>query len=266
MVLLGKGIITIMQKPKIRLIDIETSPIITETWDLYPERISYDCIRQDWRIICAAWKDLDSDTVHSISPLSRKNPNREDVLDDWYVVNELHRVISDSDIIVAHNGDRFDFPKINTRAIFHGMKPIRPNASVDTLKIAKRHFKFTSNRLDYLGKFLGAGEKIKVDRATWSRALDGDRSAIRELAEYNKQDVRLLESVYNILRPFHTNHPSLSVISATPDACPKCGAQGHMVKEGWNYTKLGKRQQYSCGVCGAWSSGPNVRVKEVELR
>jgi hypothetical protein len=258
-----------MTKPKIRLIDIETSPIVVETWGLYPDSIPHQNIRQEWRIICAAWKDLDSDTVHSISPLSKKNPNRDDLNDDWFVVNELHRVISDSDIIIAHNGDRFDFPKINTRAIFHGFDPIRPNKSIDTLKIARKHFKFTSNRLDYLGKFLGLGSKIKVDYALWQRVMDGDKAAIREMAEYNKQDVSLLEAVYKALRPFHTTHPSVSVIAGTPDTCPKCGAQHTLNHEGFNYTKQGKRQQYSCqikkGGCGGWSSGPLERVKEVEI-
>src|SRR5688572_5094441 len=137
-----------MKEPKIIIWDVETSWVKTYTWNLWPNNgIPHDNIIEDWSILCGAWKELGKDKVHAVSVKS--------VGDDREVVKKLRDVISDASILIHHNGDKFDIKKLNARLIYHGLEPIAKVTTIDTLKEVKKVAAFTSNRLDYLSKFLG---------------------------------------------------------------------------------------------------------------
>lgn len=242
---------------KILLWDIETWPITATTWDLWPRNgLDHKNILNDWGIICAAWKWLGEKPVHAqwISPL---HPNN-----DIDVIKALHKVLSEADVLVAHNGDEFDLKKFNARAIKHGLPPLPPIKTIDTLKVAKKYFNFTSNRLDYLGGFLGVGRKIPTHFGMWLDIMKGDAESLARMVKYNKQDVRLLEDVYLKLRPFMTDHPNENLFNVV-DVCPVCGGK-KFKKQGFKYTRQGAKQQYQClaDKCHAWFVGEVVkRVK-----
>ena len=105
------------------------------------------------------------------------------------VIKTLHDVLSEADIIIAHNGDKFDSKKFNTRAIAYGLPPIEPKKSVDTLKIARRRFAFTSNKLSYLAKFLGV--ESKDESPDWDKVLAGDEQELRYMRQYNRKEVNV---------------------------------------------------------------------------
>lgn len=235
--------------------DVETSHMIAATFQLRDIDLQPDNIIQDWYIICAAWKFLDEDKVYTVS-VSSKDPSN-----DYGVVKFLLEVLSQSDCLIAHNGDAFDLKKLNTRAIYHGFKPLPPLRTIDTLKVARRYFKFSSNRLDYLGKFLGVGEKQATSPGLWMRVLKGDFGAIREMVQYNKQDVRLLEKVYLKLRPYMTSHPNEGIGLGVP-ACRNCGSV-HIKRNGHKYTLTGKIQRLTCVDCGAWMTENTATGKAI---
>src|ERR1019366_3081154 len=85
---------------------------------------------------------------------------KRDKESDKALVKELWRMMNDADIIIAHNGDGFDIKKSNARFIIHGLLPPATYKTIDTLKIARRHFKFGSNKLNDLGVTLGLGKKL----------------------------------------------------------------------------------------------------------
>jgi len=68
---------------------------------------------------------------------------------------------------------------------------------------------------------------------------------------YNRQDVVLLEPLYERLLPWITNHPNLR-LTGDPEGCPNCGAT-ELRREGFALTATGKYQRWSCKGCGAWS-------------
>jgi len=240
-------------EPRILLWDIETSHMICAVFDLDPGYISHENILQDWFMICAAWKWHGSDRVYVKSISDNKKKFKQDHTDDSELIQSLHAVLMNTDIIVAHNGDRFDTKKFNTRAIKYGLEPVPFIPSVDTLREAKRYFKFTSNRLDYLGEFLGVGRKIETTRGLWLRVLNGDIEAAKEMAKYNIGDVELLERVYLKLRPHMRTHPNLNLLQGTDHACPNCGS-GDIQRRGTRRTRVSVFQRYSCNSCGSWSS------------
>jgi DNA polymerase elongation subunit (family B) len=243
-----------MTKPKIVLLDTETSPVIVTTFSLYPESINHNNILQDWYIICACWKELGSKTVSSSQA---KKPG-----DDKQVCKDLAKAITDADIIVAHNGKKFDIKKLNARLIYHGLDPIPQVPMVDTLLEVKKVAQFTSHRLDYLGKHLLGEGKVQTSEGLWLRALKGDKKAIKEMVKYCIGDVNVLEKLYNRLKPYFKTHPHAGILSNMGImSCPKCGS-AKTQKRGVAITTSGvKYQRLQCQDCGSWHQISLSKVK-----
>jgi len=166
---------------KIIVFDIETSPVIANTWTLYPKYLSHDNIIQDWFIICAAWKEVGKDKVHAVKI--------DKLGDDYNVVKTLRDALAEADVIVGHYIDKFDIKKLNTRLIYHGLDPLPKIPTVDTKKEACKIGAFTSNKLDYLSKTLLGEGKIQVEFGLWLEVMKGSKKALKEMVEYNKVDV-----------------------------------------------------------------------------
>lgn len=234
-----------MTKPRILLWDIETTHNLAAVFKLFgQDYIGHENILQERYIVCGAWKWLDERKVQGVSVLDdprrfKANPN-----DDRYVVTKLRHVLAQADIIVAHNGDKYDIKFHAARSLAHGLDPLPPIASVDTLKVAKSRFLFNSNRLDYLGQFLGLGRKKATPRGLWLDVLRGDAKAVKTMLDYNKQDVVLLESVYRKLAPYVKVPVSLQ----RPDGCPRCG--GVLQGNGFDRSATQTYHRWRCRDCG----------------
>lgn len=241
-----------MSSPKIVLVDLETSPVITATFSLYPDSIHHSNILQDWFIICAAWKELNSKTIKatSINDFKRKSDN-----DDYGVVKRLRDEFEDVDILIAHNGDKFDIKKLNARLIFHGLDPLPKIQTIDTLKEVRKIAQFTSNRLDYLGTHLIGQGKIETSSGLWLSAMKGDRAAVKEMVEYNKVDVERLEELYLKIRPYIKSHPHVGVYNSEKnESCRHCGSKKLVITK-TRYTASGeKRLQKKCKDCHAYGT------------
>lgn len=171
---------------------------------------------------------------------------------DKRICRELWKLINKADIVIAHNGDKFDIKKMNARFLLHGFNPPSPYQSIDTLKIARKYFKFDSNKLDDLARQLKLGRKVKHRGfELWLRCIKGDPVAWKTMLRYNKQDVILLEKVYLKMRGWIEHHPHMTFNN--PD-CPNCGTP-RMQKRGFFATKKRRYQRFNCQNCGAWSKG-----------
>lgn len=167
--------------------------------------------------------------------------------DDELLVKELYSLINEADIVIAHNGDRFDIKKMNTRFIFHGLTPPDPYKTIDTLKIARNNFAFNSNKLDDLGNFLKIGRKVKHPGFDlWLGCERGDQGSWDLMKKYNKQDVLLLEQVYLKLLPWIKNHPTPK--DGKRD-CPNCNSSKNHGK-GEDIFRGTKVHRYKCLDCG----------------
>lgn len=175
---------------------------------------------------------------------------------------KLRDLLSEADIVVGHNSNKFDNKMVNTSFIKYNLDPPAPYKKVDTFQMAKAIGKFSSNKLNDLGEMLGIGTKTQETYASlWYDALiNNDKTAWKKMKKYNNQDVALTEKLYERLRPYSTNHPNILVIDGIKEGCPRCGS--HKVqRRGIRTTNVGVYQRYRCMSCGAW---PSARIAEKE--
>lgn len=235
--------------------DIETSPIIATTWGIWDQNIGTDSILEDWKIICASWKWLHESEPEAVTWKKTQNKEISPFLgyDDTPVIKKLHSVLSQADVIVAQNGDNFDWKKFQTRCFILGLPPLKKIPSVDTLKTARKEFKFTSNKLDYISKSLGHEGKLPTTKGLWMRVIQGDKASLKEMVDYCKVDVIELEKVYLKMLPYIRNHPDQSKFHGDL-CCRGCGSK-RLSKRGAKLRAGGKRvQSYQCKECGGWTS------------
>lgn len=182
--------------------DIEVSPDIAFTWRIgYKINLNYDNILKERAIICIGYK-WEHEKQAKILVWDKNQ-------DDKAMLKEFIDIASLADEVVMHNGDRFDLPWIRTRCLFHGVKMMPDFKTIDTLQWARRKFYFNSNRLDYLGKFMGFGGKIKTEFDLWKRiVLQNDNKALKAMCDYCKRDVVMLQDVHTKLADYmpHKTH------------------------------------------------------------
>ena len=92
---------------------------------------------------------------------------------DKKLLEEFVKVVEIADELVAHNGDNYDIKWLRTRCAFHGIKFPDKIPSYDTLKKARKQFRLNSNKLDYMAKFFGVGQKLETGGfQLWLDVLD----------------------------------------------------------------------------------------------
>ena len=101
----------IKKLPAVLILDIETLPAHVRVWGLYKQRIPINNIIKDWCMLSWAAKWMYSDDVMS----DVLNPNEAVEHDDYRICKGLLEVINKADIIIAHNGYKFDMKKIKSR-------------------------------------------------------------------------------------------------------------------------------------------------------
>ncbi len=189
-------IIAEKNRPKKRLFfDLEVSANVVFSWRIGRDvDLTPDNIISERAIICACYKWEGDSKVHAIK--WNKGCDRD-------LLEKFSKVIDSADEVVTQNGDSFDIKWLRTRCIYHGI-PVSPKFnSIDTLKMARSGFKFNSNKLDYMGGYLDLGKKIKTEYNLWKDiTLHNSREAMTKMVDYCKQDVNLLEKVYNKLQPY----------------------------------------------------------------
>lgn len=234
-----------MPGPKILLLDIETAPNVGYTWGKWEQNVIE--FAEEWYILSVAYQWYGGPT-HCISLPQYGGSERRLLL-------RLRELLDEADIIVAQNGDAFDIKKINTRLLIHRISPPSPYRSIDTLKIAKQRFAFTSNKLDDIGATLDEGRKIQHRGfEMWKGCMAGRRTDWRDMVRYNKQDVELLGRIYKRFIPWMTKAPNASCYGLH---CPRPGCGGtEFTARGWAYSQTKKFQRFQCKKCHGWMQQP----------
>ncbi len=230
--------------PKILLFDIETS--LMKFWNFRTGKtyLSHKNIIDDWFMIGWAAKWLDQPNYMS-SILTQ-----EEILakDDSRLAQEMWNKFDEADIIIAHNAQGFDVPRINTRCLDNGIKiPPSSYQVIDTLKEYRKHFAFSSNSQDFLTKMLCLPQKLETNFNLWVRCMNGEQAALDEMNIYNIHDVGGLEELYLTVRPWMKSHPNLSLYHEDIDVtrCPKCSSTDLYWKDSY-VTPAGRFAQYRC--------------------
>lgn len=178
---------------KILIYDIETSPNIGWFWRAgYKQSIGTHQILKERAVICVSYKWHGEKQVYNLAWDNNQ--------DDKFLIDQFIDVLNEADLIVAHNGDRFDLKWLKTRALIHGLhKKMLPNyKQFDTLKVAKSKLYLNSNRLDYIAKVLGHEGKNDMRPEDWHNVVIlKDKKALQKMLDYCDEDVRQLEKVYD---------------------------------------------------------------------
>lgn len=241
------------KKPKILLLDIETSLIELYAWRTGQQYVGSDQIKHDWYIHCCSFKWMDDDRIDVVSQVDDPKRFKKNHRDDYHVVKEMHRRISECDALVAHNLSRFDWPKFMARVLLHGLPPIRKPQMIDTLRLA-RSFGFTSKRLKDLAISFKVDLKADSEYGWWRRAASGDKEAHSLLAEYCGHDLPPMEALLKILAPHVPGlMPNMNLLMNSDGMnCPACGAMD-IRRDGEKIRgKTSVIAAYCCNSCGAW--------------
>ncbi len=226
--------------------DIETSPNIVYSWNVgYKLNISYENIIQERAIICICYKWEGEDKVNY---LTWNNG------DDSRMIYQFYDVLMQADQVIGHNGDQFDLKWFRTRCLYHGILNMPSIESVDTLKLSRKSFRFNSNRLDYLGQFLGLGKKTETGGfSLWKDVISNNEEALMKMVTYCQNDVVLLEKVYNKLEGYSKQKIHVGVLNGKDQcSCPKCTSD-NTYSNGNIISSLGTvKKKIQCQDCGTY--------------
>lgn len=268
-----------IENPRIFIFDIETAPMMGFFWDLYNQNMSIDMIETDWFVMTWAGKwfgeeEVLHDSCFNHGFTAKKyfdiaiNQDRQAQSElDREVIGSLWDILEQADMIVAHNGDKFDMRKVTARAIMQGRAPISPVKQIDTMKIAKRSGAFSSNKLDYLARVLCGESKVETGGfQLWKDCLHGCVESWKKMLDYNINDVSILENVWVTLAPYDKKCPSfVTHVESEITQCnsPACGSHNVSETGKTHKTNLSEFVGYVCNDCGHHMRGrKNIRSKE----
>ena len=239
---------------RVLLIDIETSPNLAHVWGLWNNNVSLNQLMESTEMLCfaAKWLGAESTTFSSSHQDGREGMVRY----AWHLLDQ-------ADVVMHYNGKSFDVPHLNREFIEAGLAPPSPFKQVDLLLAVRKNFRFPSNKLQYVSTKLGlAGKAGHEGHDLWVKCMAGDAAAWKRMEAYNRQDVILLEQLYQKLLPWVPTLPNRHLYGDT--GCPACGAEGSLVRNGYAYTGVSRYQQYRCSDCGTYFR-PTKRIDGVGL-
>lgn len=232
---------------KILIWDIENAPGEAYFWRAKTEWIGpHMVIKQPFMLSYAAkWQDgrkILSGVVTPEEALAR---------DDSRIVADLAGLLRESDKAVAHNGDGFDIPILNSRILINDLEPLGMVQTIDTLKLARKSFSLTHNSLNAVAQVLGIPGKLDTSFSLWEACVAGDEKALAKMVRYNRQDVVVLQEIYERLVPHVKGLPRLVDGDFQNErVCVQCAGES-IRKDGFYRTNAGSYQRWRCNDCGA---------------
>lgn len=254
---------TVNHTAKIYTMDIETAPTQAYVWSKWGQNIHDNQIESDWFMLTWAAKSPSQNSFGA-----KLSPEEAIAEDDARIVRALWKTLDDADIIIGHNFDRFDKKKINTRFLLHGLPLPSSYVIIDTVKVARKHFGFHSNKLDFIAQQLGVGQKMEHEgMEMWRKCMGGDRDALGKMFAYNLVDVEINEKVYFKLLPYITSHPNLNNFSAVEGViCANCGATEDNFEEiGQFHTNANSYDEVRCKCCNSRMKYNKKRTKVTSI-
>lgn len=234
------------------LLDIEISPTQGVFWGLRNQYLGIHQITGNSEVLswAAKWHG-DDEVIYSSRGMTSKKS----------MLKEIYKLVGEAEQVITYNGDNFDLKILNQEFMMQGWVPPKPYRSIDLLKIMRKRFRGTSNKLDYWLKRLDLGSKLAHrGHQLWLDCMAGDVEAFREMEEYNIEDVFQLENLFDRVKDWINILPNASVV-AGDHVCPHCGSD-KLHKRGFVTSNSLKYQRYCC-TNGHWSrDAKSVKVEE----
>lgn len=168
--------------------------------------------------------------------------------------HKIYQLVEEADVVIHYNGSKFDIPTLNQEWLSLGWAPPATFTEIDLYQIVKKRFRLPSNKLSYIAEYLRLGSKVNhKGMELWIECMNGEPESWETMEQYNKQDTVLLESLYDAILPWISNHPNHGLHDEREGLiCPNCGSL-HVQKRGFHFTKTMRYQRYRCNACGTWS-------------
>ena len=246
-----KSQITKIDTCKMLFWDIEITPFLSFHFDKWGVNIGNDHHVTEQYLISHAWAwGLDGEIEAGVLTSQQAKDN-----DDFALVEQAWHLLDNADVVVAHNGIRFDVKVMNGFFLRHGLPPPSPYKVIDTFRMAKKNFKLTSNSLKYLAKMLGVQQKLDSGGIqAWAGAYFGVQEDLDNMVEYNKGDIETLRQVYLKLRAWGGSGVNLGMYSKHSAVCPNCASDDIVVVEDAHHvTSVSKFQVIHCNSCNGKS-------------
>ena len=232
--------------PIIGIFDVETLPMKVYAWGLWDKYTSPEQVIEESCFLSWAGKYLNDPTIHSDVLTKEEALSRDGIR----IATTCWNFINNCDILVGHNLEKFDMRVVNTFFLKADLPPLRP-LQIDTLKIVKNNFRFSSNKMGAVNTALNIRTKIENEGfRLWKRCSEGDEDALKTMLEYNIGDIQALEDLFYIIRPYITNQKfNYNLYSElTETVCPVCGSHDFKFN-GYYYTGAGKWESLRCSDC-----------------
>lgn len=159
-------------------------------------------------ILCGCIKPAHEEviTIRGDKACKRWKSNRSD---DSATCKAIAKALEDFDIIVAHNGHRFDLPFLRTRLGKWGLKPLGDPKILDPVKIARNKLRLSYNSLERVGEHFGYQGKTVVHGDHWIKAShDGCTKAMDYIVSHCEADVALLEHIVDHIKHYSNSFNS----------------------------------------------------------
>lgn len=231
--------------------DTEWTPATTYTWTGFPKYLPNDFLIEDPRLLCYGFKFDGQETT-----VVDERAGRE------AMIQSLWDKLDATDMLVSFNGQSFDTRKVNSEFMKLGLGPPSPYKEIDLYRQIKKHAQFYSGKLDFVAERI-VGER-KVDTGgfqLWKDVMANDEEAWGKMRKYQLQDVDLLVTLFEEVRPWiKMPHP----ISADPTSCHNCGGTS-LQRRGVARTLYGHYARFMCTSCGKWLRG-QTRESVTDIR
>jgi DNA polymerase elongation subunit (family B) len=203
------------------------------------------------RLLCFGFKFEGEDTI-----VVDEREGRE------VMIRKLWDLLNQTDMLVSYNGQSFDTPKVNSEFMKLGLGPPSPYKEIDLYRQIRKHSKFYSGKLGFVAQRLVNDTKTETGGfQLWKDVLAGDEAGWGLFRKYQVQDVDLLVTLFDQVRPWiKMPHP----ISPNPVSCHNCGSTT-LHRRGVTRTLYSTYQRYMCTGCGKWLRSQK-RVSNTEVR
>lgn len=243
--------------PRILAFDLELTPLTAYTWSLWPKSISIGQLVDSAEVICFGARWLGTSEVIFRSTF---HDGKEAML------GKLYELVDQADTLMGWNSKGFDRKHMNREFLEAGFYPPSPSTDLDLMLEVKKHFRFPSNKLDYVAQRLGVGSKVShTGFDLWLRCMAGDAEAWEIMRTYQIQDVNLLIELHGKLRPWLKSAPNWGLYTGDVNVCPSCGSADIDVDVAPQYTQVSKFPGRRCLTCGTTFRSP-VRSATTDSR
>lgn len=238
--------------------DLESSLMGTLTFGIWNQNISGNRITKHSHLLSNSWAFNDEPPQGvRLSPEDVKSSN------DLMVVVDSIKAIEKADLLISFNGKRFDVPLLKTRALLHGLPPIKFPPHLDLMQEAKKNFRFPSNSMQNISLYLGEHGKLATSgRNLWERCYhyqnyDDCNEALAQMLEYGLQDIDATRDLHKRLQGWFKSPVNIGLITKeingvnTKDnhdlLCPHCSSKDVDKIGSKAYTSVSSFNIYRCG-------------------